>query len=103
MDEGQVIAKVKQTGRHAFIGIFMEYGVLPHMIWASNAKHSLVINGVPIGRRVEHPGHPAFPYMRPALDAAAGRAVQAVGDYLSHYLNWGTITAPSVSVDLEAA
>jgi hypothetical protein len=27
--------------------------------------------------------------MRPALDAKAGAAVQAVGDYLTRYLSWG--------------
>jgi hypothetical protein len=41
--------------------------------------------------------------MRPALDAKAGEAVQAVGDYLTRYLQWGTITAPIISVDLEEA
>jgi hypothetical protein len=41
--------------------------------------------------------------MRPALDAKAGEAVQAVVGYLTHYLSWGTITAPTVKVDLEEA
>jgi HK97 gp10 family phage protein len=72
---GVVTAKVKLRGQHAFLGIFMEYGVLPHLIWASQGKGSLVINGVAIGKRVQHPGHAAFAFMRPALDAKAGEAV----------------------------
>jgi HK97 gp10 family phage protein len=102
-NEGYVVAKVRLRGKHAFLGTFMEYGVLPHLIWAAGGKGSLVINGVPIGKRVQHPGLAPHPFMRPALDAKAGEAVQAVGDYLTHYLKWGPITAPTIAVDLEAA
>jgi hypothetical protein len=102
-NEGYVIAKVRLRGRHAFLGVMMEYGVLPHMIWATGGKESLVINGVPIGKSVQHPGFASRPFFRPAIDAKAEAAVQAVGDYLTHYLKWGTITAPPVSVDLEEA
>jgi hypothetical protein len=100
---GQVTSKVKLRGEHSFLGIFMEYGVLPHLIWASKGKGSLVINGVAIGKRVQHPGHAAFPFMRPALDAKAGEAVQAVAGYLARYLSWGAITAPTIEVDLKDA
>jgi HK97 gp10 family phage protein len=100
--EGYVYAKIRLSGKHAFLGRFMEYGVAPHQIWA-RSKESLVINGVPIGKRVWHPGLAPRPFMRPALDARAGEAVQAVADYLTRYLKWGPITAPTVSVDQEAA
>jgi HK97 gp10 family phage protein len=99
---GQVVVKVRLRGRHAFLGYFMEYGVLPHMIWVKS-KMSLVINGVAIGRQVMHPGFAARPFMRPALDAKAQEAVQVVGDYMSRYLTWGTITAPKVEVDVQEA
>jgi HK97 gp10 family phage protein len=102
-NEGYVVAKVKLKGKHAFLGQFLEHGVLAHLIWVRSGRESLVINGVPIGKRVEHPGFAPMPFMRPALDAKAGAAVQAVGDYLTRYLSWGTITAPVVTVDLEEA
>jgi HK97 gp10 family phage protein len=99
---GYVIAKVAVARSRRFIANFLEFGVAAHQIWAKS-KMSLVINGVPIGKQVWHPGFAPMPFMRPALDAKAGEAVQAVGNYLSGYLKWGTITAPTVSVDLEEA
>lgn len=102
-DAGQVVAKVKLRGKHAFIGKFLEYGVAAHQIWVRGGKETLVINGVPIGKRVLHPGFAPKPFLRPAFDAKAGEAVQAVASYLAHYLQWGTITAPTVTVDLEKA
>lgn len=98
-DEGRVVATVKLTGKHRFLGLLIEQGVLPHLIWASAGKGTLVINGVPIGKQVEHPGHAAFPFMRPALDAGAAGAVAAFGDYLTRYLSWGTIAAPTINAD----
>jgi hypothetical protein len=100
---GQVVAKVKLKGKHAFIGKFLEYGVAAHQIWVHSQKESLVINGVPIGKMVRHPGFAPMPFMRPALDAKAGEAVQAVAGYLTRYLKWGSISAPTVTVDLEEA
>jgi uncharacterized protein YfaP (DUF2135 family) len=99
---GQVIAKVRLRGRHAFLGNFIEYGVLPHLIW-SQGKESLVINGVAIGKQVEHPGYGARPFFRPAVDAKAAEAVQVVANYLATYLQFGSISAPAVSVDEEEA
>jgi hypothetical protein len=37
-----------------------------------------VINGVPIGKMARHPGFAPKPFMRPALDAKAGEAMQTV-------------------------
>jgi HK97 gp10 family phage protein len=99
---GQIIAKVRLKGRHAFIGKFMEYGVLPHQIWAKG-KGSLVIDGVAIGKQVWHPGHAPRPFMRPALDSRAAQAVEVIGDYLRNYLKFGSISVPPVAVDEEEA
>ena len=101
-EEGYVSAKVSLSRKRRFIGYFLEYGVAAHKIWAKS-KQSLVINGVPIGKQVWHPGFAPMPFFRPAIDAKAGEAVQAVGDYLTRYLKWGTITAPTVAVDMEEA
>lgn len=100
---GYVVAKVKLKGPHSFLGNFLEYGVAAHKIWVGGGKDSLVINGVPIGKQVWHPGFGPMPFMRPALDGKAEAAVQAVGDYLTRYLSWGTITAPAIAVDEEEA
>jgi HK97 gp10 family phage protein len=99
---GQIVARVRLSGKHAFLGRFMEYGVLPHLIFVKG-KGSLVIDGVPIGKQVLHPGFAARPFMRPALDSKAQEAVQAFGDYLTRNIKWGTITAPTVQVDMEDA
>jgi hypothetical protein len=99
--EGQVVAKVKLKGKHAFVGYFLEHGVAAHQIWVHSGKESLVVNGVPIGKMARHPGFAPMPFMRPALDARAGDAVQAVVGYLTRYLSWGSISAPIVSADLE--
>jgi HK97 gp10 family phage protein len=100
---GQIIAKVRLKGRHAFLGKFFEYGVLPHKIWVSGGKESLVINGVAIGRQVWHPGIAPMPWFRPAFDAKSAAAVDVVGDYLRQYLTFGAISVPPVAVEEEAA
>jgi hypothetical protein len=56
--DGQVVAKVKLRGKHAFLGIFMEYGVLAHLIWVSAGKDTLVINGVASASASGIPGIP---------------------------------------------
>lgn len=100
--EGHVAAKVRLKGRHAFLGRFMEYGVLPHLIW-TRGKGSLVINGVPIGKQVWHPGHGARPFMRPAMDNKADDVKNTINNYLKTYLKFGTISVPEVAVDDEEA
>lgn len=99
---GQVIARVRLKGRHAFLGRFMEYGTLPHKIWTTG-KGSLVVNGVAIGKQVWHPGISPRPFMRPALDTKAAAAVDVFGDYLRRYIGWGPLEVPAVNVEEEAA
>lgn len=98
---GQVVAKVKLKGPHAFLGIFFEYGVVPHIITARQPDGSLKIGDRYVGHEVEHPGVPAQPFMRPAAEARAQDAINVVGDYLHKYLRFGSISVPEVSVDLE--
>lgn len=123
---GQVVAKVKLKGPHAFLGIFQEYGVAPHLISVEEGakptkrkrdgrvvplsmgtinkmvdRGSLVIGGNFVGKMVQHPGHASRPFMRPALDTKAAEVVSVVGEYLSKYLQFGEITAPVVAVDEE--
>lgn len=101
--EGQVVAKVRLRGKHSFLGLFMEHGVLAHEIWVRSKRGTLIINGVSVGKKVMHPGFAPRPFMRPALDGKAGEAVAAVTEYLTRYLSWGSIQAPTVTVDEEEA
>lgn len=101
-NEGMVVAKVFVDKKRRFIARFLEYGTAAHKIW-TQGKGSLVVNGVAIGRQVDHPGTAPMPFFRPAVDAKAQEAVQIVGEYLTRYLKFGAIQAPDVVVDLEEA
>lgn len=98
--KGQVVAKVKMLGKHSFLGLFMEYGVSPHIITAQPGR-VLRIGRNAVGTSVSHPGHAARPFLRPALDAKATEVVQLVTDYMTKYLAFGTIVVPTVTVDVE--
>jgi len=95
MQDGFVTAKVKLTkgkrGRH-YIGWFLEFGVDPHYISSGDSvlsprsltkKHEregvLRLGDNLVTGPVEHPGFPAKPFMRPALDTHAGEAIKAIG------------------------
>lgn len=123
--DGRIIAKVRLQGKHAYLGVFMEYGVRPHLISVAdedtpsrNTRHgsrkvaigtvnkmvargSLKIGENFVGAYVLHPGHAAKPFLRPAMDTHAKEAVDAVGKYIGTYLQFGQITAPTISVDEE--
>jgi HK97 gp10 family phage protein len=67
-----------------FYAKFVEFGTKPHMITARGAQ------GLSFGGRfvesVEHPGARPHPFLRPAMDAYAGAAVVAAGEYLKKRL-----------------
>lgn len=102
--DGTFQVSVRLTGNtHAFLGLFAEYGVLPHLIAATGKGQGRVavrkasesgdkIGGVmKIGDRyvsgvVHHPGHAAHPFMRPALESKAEEAVKAFADKIRAFL-----------------
>lgn len=112
--DGTVRIKVRLAGKHSFLGTFIEYGVRPHVIQARSDLKPRAINkrmnaegftnmggGVLkigdnfVSGAVLHPGFPARPFMRPALDLAAGEALNAMGDRLRSYLqSKASFTAP---------
>lgn len=121
---GQVVsAKVRSKGRHSFLAPFLEYGVDRHVITGGDAAVSagtlnrtqrelkgeikrsannsslLKIGGRWVSGAVLHPGHPAFPFMRPALDNKAGEAINAMGEYIRSRLTWGQLQAPAITVE----
>ncbi len=133
IDGQVVSAKVSMKGKHSFLGPFLEFGVRPHWITVPGAEidaamsnrrpskrqpskktkmrylnnqvreGSLVINGKFVGPYVFHPGHAAFPFMRPALDTKATEAINTMGEYIKSRLSWGTLQAPAVTVQEDEA
>lgn len=117
--DGTVTIKVRMKGAHAYIGLFMEYGVAPHFITAGDSQLSarkltnklkaqenhglssdgqvMKIGGGFVSGAVLHPGFAAKPFLRPALDAKADEAIKAFGDRITSYLKSKTgFTAPAV-------
>lgn len=96
--DGTYSVSIRLVGKHAFLGLFHEYGVKSHLIASTGKGEGRVAvrkakdgtgevnSGVmKIGDRfvtgiLTHPGHAAHPFMRPALDARAADAVKAVRD-----------------------
>jgi hypothetical protein len=116
---------VKLRGSGSYLGLFIEYGVAPHLISVAEqdrperaTRHgprkasigtinkmvkrgSLVIGGNFVGPVVMHPGHAAKPFLRPALDQKAEEAVTAMGAYIAHRVQIGSLKAPLLEVDDE--
>lgn len=68
-------------GKEGRLAHLVEYGTVAHMI-ASKNKRVLAdaSTGVFFGRKVQHPGTPRRPFMRPALDTKAGEVFQRVAE-----------------------
>lgn len=81
---GVVSASVKLTGKHAYIGKWLEYGVAAHSIAAKIEK--VLYFGSTFDKVVHHPGIVPHPFMRPALDTSGAQAVVAVGEYIKSRL-----------------
>jgi HK97 gp10 family phage protein len=100
---GRVIAKVKLKGKHSYAGLFLEFGVAAHAITVRDAEGSLKIGKNFVGAEVMHPGFSPKPFLRPSFDLKSKDAVNAVGAYIGKYLQFGSITAPTIAVDEEEA
>jgi len=82
---GVVSAKVKATGKHAFLAPWLEFGTRPHVIKPGKRRRALAVNGRVISA-IDHPGAQPKPFMRPALDSRARAAVLAVGAHIKKRL-----------------
>lgn len=112
--DGTFSISIRLDGRHSFLGLFHEYGVRPHIINAADSGLSarkltqklrregstdedgaLKIGDNFVSGVIQHPGHRAHPFMRPALDAKADEAVRAFADRIRSYIEGKTgFTAP---------
>lgn len=82
---GTVTASLKATGKHAFLGPWIEYGTRAHSITAK-ATGWLSFGGI-FTKSVMHPGTKPHPHMRPALDTQASAAVVAAAEYMKKRLS----------------
>jgi HK97 gp10 family phage protein len=81
---GVVKARVRATGKHAFLGPWLEFGAAAHKIVAEKDK-SLVFGGL-FADAVNHPGVTPRPHFRPALDRQAAAALTTTGEYIKKRL-----------------
>ena len=113
--DGTFSVSIRLDGPHSFLGVMHEYGVRPHFIVAGDSGKSaklltragrdgidiamrkndeqaevLVINGNYITGAIQHPGHRAHPFMRPALDAKADEAVKAFAGKIRAFMEGKT-------------
>ena len=113
-DGSRLSSYVKLRGSGSYLGLFIEYGVAPHLISVADEdrpvrkgrkvgigtinkmvkRGSLIIGGNFVGPMVMHPGHAAKPFLRPALDQKGAEAVNAVGAYIAHRIQIGNLKAP---------
>jgi HK97 gp10 family phage protein len=75
---------LRATGKHGYVARWVEFGTAAHLITAKNRK-GLAFGGL-FFQSVWHPGIQPHPFMRPALDARAGDAVVAAGEYIKNRL-----------------
>jgi len=82
---GKVTASVKaggkKNGADVFYAHFIEFGTKPHSLKKGANRDSGKYQDVK-----HHPGISSRPFMRPALDAQAGAAVEAAGEYIKKRL-----------------
>lgn len=116
--DGTFSVTVRATGRHAFLGVMLEWGVAPHFIQGgdsgisprllsrrgremgldvaarkgagANRPEVLDIGGVFVSGAVHHPGFAARPHWRPGLDAQAENAVAAFARRIGDYIEGKT-------------
>lgn len=79
--------------RNVRVGVFGKEVPLAHLVEFGSAAHKIATKvkrvlfdagaGKFFGREVSHPGTPARPFIRPAADAQAGRAVETIGKVLA--------------------
>lgn len=116
--DGTISVKIQLKGEHSFIGLFLEYGVAPHLITPGDSKLSaktLNRSAKKLGSSVDpktgalrigdnfirgavlHPGFAPLPFLRPALDTEADEAINEFGKRIRTYLSAKSgFTAPLI-------
>jgi hypothetical protein len=95
---GRVMAKIKLTGKHAFLGKWFEFtGVKAHAIKARSGGF-LFFGGLFV-KSVQNPGFQPRPFMRPALDAQSQPAIAAIAGYIKGRLTKQGLDTSDVEID----
>ena len=103
-EDGTFSVTISLKGEHAYLGYFSEYGVKRHLIARTGAKEGRVaIRKAKEGRGkikggvmkigpdfvsgiIDHPGHAAHPFMRPALEAKVNESIDAFAVRMRAYV-----------------
>lgn len=98
----QVVGKIQTKGKRAFITRFVEFGTAAHIIEPKNKK--LLVFTARDGNlvrtlKVNHTGHNAKPFMRPAADTKSREALNAIVDTIRANLTVQGLNAPYVEVE----
>jgi hypothetical protein len=95
---GRVMAKIKLTGKHAFLGKWFEFtGVKEHAIRAKKGG-ALFFGGIFV-KTVDVKGFQAKPFMRPALETSAPSAIAAAAAYIKGRLTKQGLDTSDVEID----
>lgn len=90
---GTVYASLKVGNKKAWYARLVEFGTRPHKITPKKAG-ALTIGGA-LAVSVDHPGAKPHPFVRPAFDSRAGRAIAAVAAKIRARLTKEGINAPA--------
>lgn len=90
---GKINVTVKAGGKLAPHAYLVEYGTRPHQIKPGEAE-ALSVGGTVVGG-VMHPGSQPKPFMRPAFDAKAQEAIEAVSAKIRERLTQQGINTPA--------
>lgn len=90
--EGFSVASITPAKGYAHLRL-LEYGAGPHDIFGHPLLRFFSGGQFLEVRAVRHPGFPAKPWLRPAVDAAGDDAIKAVGDALADTLEHARIIA----------
>lgn len=126
MKTGQVVARVSAHSDPTNLAMWVEYGTAAHYIKVPDEarptrkkrngtvkmvsmkymnkmvnRGSLVIGGNFVGASVHHPGAKPKPYMRPAFDNYADKALLAVGEAIKKRLNKQGLNSSAVDLAIE--
>ena len=72
---------------HGDLAIYLEYGTAPHPIFPKNKKalHWVDGSGDHFALYVRHPGFPAMPHIRPAMNVVEAKINDIVKEIVSRY------------------
>lgn len=95
-----VMATIKTTGPHGYLGAWVEFGTRVHTITAKNGG-ALAFGGG-LHKSVVHPGAKPHPFLRPALDGQAEAALNAAAQYMRARLEKKGVDTSGIDVGVDS-